>query len=204
MRTIGLTGGIGSGKSEVSGMLAALGAVVIDADHEGHRTYERGTEGWRRVVDRFGDGILDAQGEVDRKRLAGIVFGDAAALTDLNALLHPLIRARVETRLRALRDGAVAVTVVEATLLLEAGWEDLVDEVWLVQAPAAVVTQRLREQRRMTEAQIAARVAAQRHQAAVVARRADVVIQNDGTRERLRAEVERLWRQRIATKAQGT
>ena len=92
MFVIGLTGGIGTGKSEVSRLLGALGAEVIEADKVGHEAYEPGTPGWREVVEAFGEGVLDADGRIDRKRLGGIVFGDEQARERLNAIVHPIVR----------------------------------------------------------------------------------------------------------------
>jgi dephospho-CoA kinase len=198
VRTLGVTGGIGAGKSSVVQMLAGLGAVVIDADRVGHEVYAPGTPGFAQVVAAFGRDIVGADGAIDRKRLGGIVFADAAALARLNAIVHPLIREAVGQRVAAARAVGAAPIVVEAALLIEAGWDALVDEVWLVVARREVIEERLTAQRGMDAAAVAARM---RAQLADDERRAhaDVVIDNSGSREQLRREVERLWHSRVAS-----
>ncbi len=196
MRVIGLTGGIGTGKSEVAAALAKLGAEVIDADAEGHLAYRSSTAGWERVVELFGRDILDADGEVDRQKLGSIVFGDAGALASLNEVVHPLIRERIEARLAELSAGGTSVAVVDAALLYQAGWDDLTDEVWVLTAPPERVAERMRAQRGMSEHTLRRRLEAQGG-AEAPARRADVVIDNAGGLTELRDRVGRLWRQRI-------
>ena len=151
MRVIGLTGGMGTGKSEVAAALAALGAEVIDADREGHLAYRSGTPGWQRVVERFGRDILGSDGQVDRSKLGSLVFGDPRALAALNAAVHPLIRERIEARLAELSAGGTGVVVLDAALLYQAGWNDRTDEVWVVTAPPEAAAERLRAQRGMSE-----------------------------------------------------
>lgn len=196
MRIIGVTGGIGTGKSSVARLLAELGATVIDADKVGHQVYAPGTPGFDQVVAAFGDAVVGADGAVDRKRLGAIVFGDPQALARLNAIVHPLIRNAVAAQVAAARAAAAAPIVVEAALLIEAKWDALVDEVWLVVASREVIEQRLAADRGMDAAAVAARMRAQlsddRRRA-----RADAVIDNSGSRAALRAEVERLWGERL-------
>lgn len=196
MRVIGLTGGIGTGKSEVAATLAELGATVIDADAEGHLTYRRGSVGWQRVVDLFGESVLDEAGEVDRAKLGSLVFADAQALAALNAAVHPLIRERVAARLAELAEGSTEVAVVDAAVLYQAGWNDLTDEVWVVAAPAQAVADRLGAQRGMEQAAVRRRLEAQGDPAPLTTR-ADVVIDNTGSLEQLRARVMQLWVERI-------
>ena len=200
MKTIGLTGGIGVGKGEVASVLRSLGAVVINADLEVHRLYRKGTEGWRRVVSFFGRGILDEAEEVDRQRLGQLVFADPAALEHLNVALHPLAREAVGAQLAKWEQEGQTVAVVEAPLLLEAGWHDLVDEVWVVLAPPHLVVSRLRDQRGLDEPEVQRRVQAQ-SSAEWKTQRAHVVIENTGTREELRSKVEALWQERIKGKS---
>ena len=197
MKVIGLVGGIGSGKSAVRVMLADLGAAVIDADRVGHEVYLPGTPGFDAVVAAFGPGIVDAEGRIDRPRLGAIVFSDPAKLVQLNAIVHPLIRAEIARRTEEQRTiGTAPAVVVEAAVLLEAGWRDLVDEVWLVASDRAQVLHRLVESRGLSGAEIEARLARQMNDEE---RRAasTVVIENRGTLEELRSTIERLWRQRI-------
>lgn len=197
MRTIGVTGGIGAGKSAVVRILAELGAAVIDADKVGHSVYAPGTPGFDQVVAAFGRDIVGADGAIDRARLGAIVFGDPAQLARLNAIVHPLIAAAVAAQVAAARDAQPPAIVVEAALLIEAGWDALVDEVWVVTAPREVIEARLVAQRGMDKEAIAARM---RRQLADADRRAraDVVIENAASLPELRAEVERLWRTRVA------
>jgi dephospho-CoA kinase len=197
VRTIGLTGGIGSGKSTVAEILTELGAFVVDADRVGHEVYLPGTPGWDRVVEAFGRGVIAADGTIDRKALGAIVFADPEQLLRLNAIVHPLIGQAVRDRVAAARsENPGRPVVVEAALLVEAKWYELVDEVWVVEVAPEVVIERVTASRPMDVAAVQARIDAQlsnRDRRRV----ADVVISNDGTPAELRAEVERLWRERI-------
>ena len=203
MIVIGLTGGIGTGKSEVTSVLAGLGASVIDADVVGHEVYRKGTEGHSAVIDRFGPGVVGADGEIDRGALGRLVFGEPQALAGLNSLVHPRIRRAVRERLGALRGAGAEVVVLEAAVLLEAGWEDMVDEVWAVEAPWEAVVSRLGPRFGGDERAIAVRVGAQiteedRRGAA------DVTILNDGSLDRLRRRVERVYKTRIESARERT
>lgn len=197
MRVIGVTGGIGSGKSSAVRVLAELGAVVVDADRVGHEVYAPGTPGFDQVVAAFGSEVVGADGAVDRRRLGAIVFDDPAALRRLNAIVHPLIRDAVARRVATALVAARAPIVVEAALLIEAKWDSLVDEVWLVVARREVIEQRLASQRGMDPAAVAARMRAQLSDEERRAHAA-VVIDNSGSRDELRAAIERLWRERLA------
>ncbi len=135
MRVIGLTGGIAAGKSTIAQILAELGAVVIDADKVGHEAYRRGTEAWRALVAHFGDGILTPDGEIDRRKLGAIVFADPDQRKALQDIVWPRMKEMIRQRLAELRAAGVQVAVIEAAVLIEAGWTDLVDEVWVVQVP---------------------------------------------------------------------
>lgn len=197
MKVLGLTGGIGSGKTAASQVLAELGAVVIDADRVGHETYLPGTRGWDQVVAAFGRGVVAPDGTIDRKRLGGIVFADPAKLAQLNAIVHPLIRDAVASRIGALRGaGQVHAVVVEAALLVEARWDALVDEVWVVTARPDVVEHRLMAQRNLDRAAIAARVKAQISDLERAASAA-VLIDNSASLEALRERLTTLWRERV-------
>lgn len=193
MLVIGLVGGIGSGKSVASAMLAELGAEVINADLVGHEVYEPGKPGFDAIVAAFGADVVGEDGRIDRKKLGPIVFADGAKLERLNAIVHPLIRAELERRIaRARADGRVRAVVVEAAILLEAGWRSLVDQVWVVAARREDVVQRLAAQRGMAAAETDARIAKQMTDAE---RRsaADVVIENVGSLDDLRARLAGLW-----------
>lgn len=193
MIVIGLTGGIASGKSTVAQMLSELGAVVIDADKAGHEAFRTNTEAWRKVVAAFGEDILDSNNEIDRAKLAQVVFHDPKALKKLNQLMHPLMHEIVEQRIEELRNQGVKVVVLEATLLIEAKWTDLVDQVWVTIAPETVVINRLVTQKGFTEEQARARIRSQTP-ISERAKQADVVIENNSDLSVLKRRVEELWR----------
>lgn len=198
MRVIGLTGSSGTGKSEAARTLADLGAAIIDADVEGHRAYDKGTIGWRRLVEIFSSGILDANGEIDRARLGALVFKDGRAMAWLEASIHPLIRQRVSRAIDAYREAGESVVVVDAALLYHAGWHDLADEVWIMSSPLLEVVRRL-QGRGMSIEDIKRRLAVQGPQEPQIAR-ADVVIENTGSTGELADRVRELWEERILTK----
>jgi dephospho-CoA kinase len=194
---IGLTGGIGSGKSTVAAILAELGAHVVDADRVGHDVYRPGTEGFRRVVEAFGPGVVAADGSIDRRALGAIVFADEAALARLNAVVHPLIGEELRRRVAAaLDDGSGRPIVIEAAILLEAGWRSMMDRLWVVSVDRETAIARVAGSRGLTRREIERRIDTQ--MADEERRRlADRVIENRGTPAALRAEVERAWRELV-------
>jgi dephospho-CoA kinase len=198
-KTIGLTGGIGTGKTTVAKILEDLGAFVIHADSVGHDVYAPGTPGWQAVTDEFGRHIVADDGRIDRKKLGSIVFADPTALQKLNAIVHPLIRSEVQRRIATRRAAAPNQPIVlEAAILIEAKWHDVVDEVWIVVAPADDVIGRIAAERQLSDADVRARIASQLSDAE---RRtvADVIIDNTGSRAALRAQVEKEWRRLVGT-----
>lgn len=186
---IGLTGNIGCGKSTVAAMLAELGAEVIDADRLVHQLMEPGTERWRAIVERFGQGILRPDGTIDRARLGEVVFRDPAALADLEAILHPAARKLAEDRIASSRK---PVVVLEAIKLIEAGWSRRVDSVWVVTCRREQQTERLRQSRGLSQAEAELRIKAQ-PPAEEKLKHADVVIDNSGPLEDTRHQVEAAW-----------
>ena len=128
MLVIGLTGSIGTGKSEAARQLEALGASIISADQVGHEAYTPKTEAWDQVVVAFGDEILQEDGGIDRRKLGALVFSDPCKLEKLNQIMHPLMARMVSDKIEVLRDQEVGVVVVEAALLFEAGWDSLVEK----------------------------------------------------------------------------
>jgi dephospho-CoA kinase len=192
---VGLTGGIGSGKTEVSGRLAALGAVVVDADVIAREVVEPGTPGLDQVVARFGPDVLDREGRLDRDRLAKLVFADPSARSRLNAIVHPLVRARTaELVAAAAAADPHAIVVNDVPLLVEAGLAAArqYDVIVVVAAEPETQMARLVGQRGMTEAEAKARMAAQAPLADKLAV-ADYVIRNDGDLGALDAEVGQVW-----------
>ena len=174
-------------------MLRELGARVIDADKVAHQLYQPGTPAFDEVVGAFGREIVGEKGEIDRKELGRKVFGNPQALKRLNAILHPRIAHRIEEILEGWRGEGVKVAVVEAALLLEAGWGPLVDQVWVTLASEAKVKERLRANKDLTDEEIRARLASQMP-VEEKAKGADIVINTDGTMEQVKAEVELQWR----------
>jgi dephospho-CoA kinase len=194
MLVIGITGTIGSGKSTVAGFLRDFGAEVIDADEVGHEVYLPGTPGYKDVVAAFGEGILAPGGTVDRRKLGEIVFQNSLALSKLNCIVRPLIAAQVQTRLKMLRQKDTSVVVLEAALLIEAGWSPLVDELWVTITPENVIYKRLRAKGELSHAQIQARIQAQLP-VAVQLECATRVIDTDVPLPELRAGIAELWRE---------
>ena len=192
MKVVGLTGGIGSGKSTVAQFLVELGAVVIDTDKIGHEALKPDTEVWHEVVATFGRQILTPDGNINRKKLGDIVFGNPESLLKLNRIMHPRIYERVKAQLEGYRQRGVDVVVLEAPLLLEASWTSLVDEVWVTVATESTVLRRLKERVGLSETDSLARL---RSQLPVEKRvsHADVIINNDGDLHELKAKVKKLW-----------
>lgn len=199
MFVIGLTGGIGTGKTYVSDLLEGLGAAIVNADLLGHEVYVPQSEGWHAVVDAFGERIVADSGEIDRRALGGIVFSDPAQLERLNAIMHPRIYALAEQRLNALAEQGVETAVLEAALLIEAKWTPLVGEVWVTTSPEADIIARLQTRNNMDEATARSRIASQMPQDERVLH-ADVVIENDSTPEELSVKIQELWNDRVPTR----
>ncbi|MGH3922949.1 MAG: dephospho-CoA kinase, partial [Pseudonocardiaceae bacterium] len=190
MLKVGLTGGIGSGKSTVAARFAHLGAWIIDSDRIAREVVEPGTEGLRAVVGEFGEKVRAADGALDRSALSARVFGDADARSRLNAIVHPLVAARTAELLEAAPPDAIVVQ--DIPLLVEVGRPAGFPLVVVVHADAEVRIGRLVEQRGMAKPDAAARIAAQ---ATDQQRRAaaDVWLDNSGSRERTLVAVDRLW-----------
>ena len=196
MKVIGLAGGIGAGKSEVSRILGELGAEVLNADRYGHEVYLPGTDGHREVVETFGEDVLQPNGEVDRRALGGKVFGNPEAMAQLNAIAWPRIRQKIEDGIEEQRQLGTGVVVLDAAVLIEAGWTDAADEVWVVIAPEEDVISRLQARNNLTEEQVRARMASQMSSEERV-QHADVVVANDGDLEGLQSKIEELWQERL-------
>ncbi|UZI31928.1 dephospho-CoA kinase [Streptomyces sp. VB1] len=190
MLKVGLTGGIGAGKSEVSRLLVKYGAVLIDSDRIAREVVEPGTPGLAAVVEEFGPGVLTAEGALDRPALGALVFADAGRLAALNAIVHPLVGALAAERERAAPEDAVVVH--DVPLLAENGLAPLYDLVVVVDASADTQLERLVTLRGMTESDARARMAAQatRDQRRAVA---DLIVDNDGPLEALEPQVRTVW-----------
>ena len=193
MLRIGLTGGIGSGKSTVSGLLAARGAVIVDADRIAREVVEPGTSGLAAVVEAFGEQVLGADGSLDRPAMAAVVFSDPVARGRLDGIVHPLVRRRTAELVS--EAPADAVVVNDVPLLVETGQAPSYDVVLVVEADPEIRVVRL-VHRGLTEDDARARIAAQ---ATDEQRRAvaDVVLDNSGTPEELAEQVDRFWADRV-------
>jgi dephospho-CoA kinase len=198
MLTIGLTGGIGSGKSTITRILAELGAPIIDADQVGHAIYLPGGPAYDDMIAAFGSGILSADGTIDRKKLGPIVFADPAALKRLNSIVHPKMFARMGELIAEMRAADERrPIVIEAAILIEANWLPLFNEVWLVIAARDRVISRVERDRGLAREQTEARIRAQLSDEER-RRHATLVIDNDGTIDDLRAAVAEVWRGALA------
>ncbi|MES0328804.1 MAG: dephospho-CoA kinase [Dehalococcoidales bacterium] len=189
MKIIGLTGGIGSGKTTLAGFLKELGVAVIDADKLGHQAL-RENQMRREVVATFGQGVLDSDSQVDRPKLARLVFGYPQQLARLNRITHPRIAEMLTDRLDEHRRQGVGAVVIEAPLLVETGWVDTVDEVWVTVAPRTVVLTRL-QQMGFTRREVLTRLGAQMKPEERL-KKADVVINTDTSLEELKARAKEL------------
>ena len=196
MLVIGLTGGIGTGKSEVARLLQSLGASVISADEVGHEAYAPDSESWREVVDTFGKEILQPSGEIDRQKLGAIVFSDPQQLEKLNAIMHPRMARMVADRIQVLRDQGASTVVVEAALLFEAGWDSLVDEVWTTDSSVELVVERLQARNGMDEKESRRRIGSQMDRAERI-ERSDLVVDNSSDVSALEQTVMGLWDSRV-------
>lgn len=201
MLVIGLTGGIATGKTLVSKTLRDLGATIINADLVGHEAYLPHTETWQAVVDAFGTDILDPEGQIVRPKLGAVVFSDPAKLELLNSIVHPRIYAMIGDRIGAMKTDGVEAVVVEAALLIEAGWTPLVDEIWVTTSPMEQVYSRLTG-RGLSPEQARVRIESQMPQEERVTH-ADVVLVNDAGEVELQSAVREQWDQRVASRIQG-
>jgi dephospho-CoA kinase len=191
-QVIGLTGGMGSGKSTVSQILAEFGAAIIDADKVGHEAYQSNTKTWQELVAAFSQQIVAPDGAIDRKKLGAIVFGSPEQLERLNHIVHPRMFEMMRERIEQYRRQGVKVVVLDAAILFEANWTPLVDTIWVVVASESVVITRAKARTGLPEDQIRSRLRSQMSNEERM-KRANVVIHNDGTFEELRTKIRELW-----------
>lgn len=192
MIVIGLTGGIGTGKTEVTHVLRELGAVVFESDKVAHSSYEPGTEAHGQIVSCFGEEVLSESGFIDRKALGKIVFADSARRRELEEIVWPATRKLTLALLKEEENRGTEVVVVEVPKLFESGWDKLADAVWTVESPRGEIDKRVEERSGLNKSEVDARVAAQLTQEQRTDK-ADVTIMNDGTLEDLRAQISRIW-----------
>ena len=197
MLKIGLTGGIGTGKSSVTEAFQSLGAAVINADLLGHDAYLPGTIGFEEVVTEFGQEIVGSDGQIDRKKLGPIVFSDSSKMDRLNEIMHPLIRDLIDERLVSLEATQNKVAVVEAAILIEAGWKSLFDEIWVVISDREEVINRLGVRNGLSREDAVKRIDSQMSNNERI-EHGDVVVENTGSMEDLQTRVNSLWSKRIS------
>jgi dephospho-CoA kinase len=193
MLTIGLTGGIGSGKSTVAEILGGFGAPILDADKIAHTTYAPGGPAYDAVVAAFGGQIVAPDRTIDRKQLGSIVFGKPEQLKKLTSIVWPATYEAIRRKVAELRaSGAKLPIVVEAAILIEANWQPLFDEIWLVRAPREQAVARIERQRGLKPAETEARIRAQLSDEQR-AKHASLVIENNGSLDQLRELLKSVW-----------
>ena len=197
MKVIGLTGGIASGKSTAARLLGELGAPVIDADLLAREAVRPGSEALAAVVARFGDGVLQADGTLDRVALGRRVFADPEARRVLEEIIHPEVRRLGRLRLQALKDSGTALVIYMAPLLFEAGADALCDEIWVIDVDEETQLQRVTARDSVSREEARQRMSAQMPLAEKAAR-GDVVIDNRGSFEELAARLRELWEGELA------
>jgi dephospho-CoA kinase len=194
MITVGLTGGIGSGKSTVAQILGEFGALILDADKVAHTTYALGGPAYDAVIAAFGAQVLADDRTIDRKKLGAIVFGNPEHLNKLTSIVWPATFDSIRRNVAELRaSGATLPIVVEAAILIEANWHPLFDEIWLVRAPREQVVTRIEIQRGLKPSETEARIRAQLSDEER-AKHATLVIENNGSIEELRDLLKTVWR----------
>src|SRR5271155_377722 len=193
MLIIGLTGGIGSGKSTVTKILGEFGAPIVDADKVAHTTYAPGAPAYDAVIAAFGTDVVAPDRTIDRKKLGAIVFENPERLSQLTSIVWPATRESIRRKLAELHSsGAKLPIVVEAAILIEANWQPLFDEIWLVRAPREQVVTRIEIQRGFKPEETEARIRAQLSNEER-ARHATLIIENNGTPEELRDLLKEIW-----------
>ena len=192
MLVIGLTGGIGTGKTEVTQVLLELGAVVIESDKVAHSSYLPGTKAHEAIVSQFGNDVLDPSGFIDRKSLGKIVFSDPARRLELEEIVWPVVEEMIEARLAEEEKRGTKVVVFEVAKLYEPGWDRLADIVWTVESPRGDIGKRVEQRSGLDESETGARLAAQLTSAERKSI-ADLVIENNTTLDDLRDQIVELW-----------
>ena len=197
MKVIGLTGGIASGKSTIANLLRSLGAPVFDADAESRAMVAKGSPALDEIVRTFGTEYLQADGELNRAKMAEFVFNDKAALKKLEGIIHKNVHAAAQSFLADCRSKNLPAAVLDVPLLIECGWHKDVDEVWLVAVDSETQIERAMQRSQMTREEVKARIAAQMP---LEEKRAcaDFVIDNSGPLEAAQKTVTEAWRALVA------
>lgn len=193
MKMIGLTGGVGCGKSTVAEILKeSYGAFVIMADLLGHLAMEPDSPTYKRIVDLFGEEILDGEGRIDRKRLGDLAFPQPEKLAALNGIIHPFVRESIDNLVERAKQEGYSLVVLETAILLESGYQELCDEIWVVTAKKEVRFARLQASRGYTREKFEAILAQQLPEGELLAK-ADVIIENNGEEKELKETVQALF-----------
>ena len=193
MYVIGLTGGIGSGKSAVAQILAEQGAVILDADRLGHEVYLPGRPAYDEIVAEFGADVVAQDGSIDRKKLGPIVFSSPEKLARLNSITHPRMKEMMREKLADADRAGTEVAVLEAALLFDAGWDDLTDEVWVTVVDAATAARRAAERSGIPVEQVLERIQKAQMASDERIRRSNLVIDTSGTLEDTRRRTLEAW-----------
>jgi len=193
MHVIGLTGGIGSGKSSVAAILKEQGAEILNADLVGHEAYQPGRPAYDDIVAEFGQDVVAEDGTIDRQKLGPIVFADPARLERLNAITHPRMKEMMREKLRELEEQGVDTVVLEAALLFDAKWEDLTDEVWCTAVDAETAAQRTSERSGIPVEQVLERIQKAQMASDERIKRSDVIIGTSGTMDDTRRRTLEAW-----------
>ncbi|HLC28057.1 MAG TPA: dephospho-CoA kinase [Dehalococcoidia bacterium] len=193
MYTIGLTGGIGTGKTAVARILEELGAAILDADRVGHEVYLPGRPAYDAIVAEFGAEVVAEDGSIDRKKLGPIVFSAPENLARLNAITHPRMKEMMREKLADADRSGAKVAVLEAALLFDAGWDDLTDEVWVTVVDAETAARRASERSDIPVEQVLERIQKAQMASEERIRRSDVVIDTSGTLEDTRRRTFDAW-----------
>ena len=203
MYVIGLTGGIGTGKSVVAEILREQGVVILDADRVGHEVYLSGQPAYEDIIAEFGQDVVAEDGTIDRRKLGPIVFADPAKLARLNAITHPRMKEMMRERLAEAERAGTRVAVLEAALLFDAGWNDLTGEVWVTVVDAETAARRASERSGIPVKQVLERIQKAQMASDERIRRSDVAIDTSGTLEDTRRRTLGTWReleQRLAAR----
>lgn len=193
MYVIGLTGGIGSGKTTVAKLLEAQGAVVLNADLVGHEVYLPGKPAYGEIIEAFGREVVAGDGTIDRKKLGPIVFADPANLAKLNSITHPRIKEMMREKLADIEKKGAKYAVLEAALLFDARWDDLADEVWVTVAPPQIAAERTSARSGIPVEQVLERIQKAQMDSDERIRRSDVVIDTGGTMEETETRALDAW-----------
>ena len=207
MLVIGITGGVASGKSTVCKVLNDLGVLTIDADKLGHRAYEKGTPCYLKLIENFGDSIVAEDGEINRRKLGEIVFSASSKMTELTGIVWPEIRKMLIAELEMIKSGAnsdspAPVVAIEAAVMIEAGWQDVVDVLWVLRVDRNEAKDKLMARNNLTEVEAYKRIDSQISNEERC-KHATFVLHNNLTMEQLEIETRRLLEQSVTSGASG-